>query len=73
MRISVKVKPSSKRNEVILQEDGTYLVKVTSPPVEGKANDQLLDLLADHFDRRKRDLTILKGSKGRFKIVEILS
>ncbi len=72
MRISIKVKPNSRKNEVILQEDGSYLVRVTSPPVEGRANNQLLEILADHFDRPKRDVTILRGTKGRKKVIEIL-
>ena len=72
MKISVKVKPNSKKNEVVRQEDGSLLVRVTSPPVEGKANYQLLELLAEHFKRPKRDITILKGMKGHLKIVEIL-
>lgn len=72
MRITVKVKPNSKKNEIVLQEDGTYLIRLTSSPVEGKANSQLVELLAEHFERPKRAITILKGMAGRFKIVEII-
>jgi uncharacterized protein (TIGR00251 family) len=72
VKISVKVKPKSSKNEVVLQEDGSYLVRLTSPPVEGKANYQLLELLAEHFNKPKRGITILKGMKGHLKVVEIL-
>jgi uncharacterized protein (TIGR00251 family) len=72
MKISVRVKPRSSKIAVVVQEDGTYLVSLKAPPVEGKANDQLLEVLAEYFDRPRRDITILKGTNGRFKIVEIL-
>ena len=72
MRITVRVKPNSKKNEVITQPDGTYLVSVKAPPVEGKANNLLIEILGQHFDRPKRDITILRGAAGRIKIVEIL-
>lgn len=71
MRISVKVKPSSRRKEVVLQDDGSYVVFLSAPPIEGRANSQLLELLADHFGQPKSNINILRGSKGRFKIVEI--
>ncbi len=72
MKISVRVKPNSPRNEVVIQVDGTYLVLVKAPPVEGKANSKLLEVLSDHCDRPKRSITILRGTRGRNKIVEIL-
>lgn len=72
MKISVRVKPNSKRNEVVGQADGTYLVFVKAPPVEGKANAQLIQVLAEYFDRPKRNITIARGAGGRSKIVEIL-
>ena len=72
MRINVRVKPGSKTKGVVLQDDGSYLVRVTSPPVEGRANYQMLEILAEHFGCPKRDISILKGTKARFKIVEIL-
>jgi uncharacterized protein (TIGR00251 family) len=71
VRISVKVKPNSRRREVRRQEDGTYVVCVTAPPVEGKANEQLVELLAEHFGRPKRNITILHGISGKSKVVEI--
>ena len=71
MRINVRVKPNSSKNEVSRQEDGSYLVKVTSPPLEGKANAQVVELLSEFFVRPKRNITILRGARGRSKIVEI--
>jgi len=71
VKISVRVKPNSRKNEVKNLDDGTYLVSVKAPATEGRANAQLLELLADHFGRHKRDIAILRGAGGRHKIVEV--
>lgn len=44
---------------------------MTAPPVEGKANELLLKLLAKHFGVSKSQVTIVSGAKARQKIVEI--
>lgn len=72
MRISVRVKPNAKKKEVVVQEGGSFLVRLTVPPIEGRANEQLIEVLAEYFGKPKRDIEILKGLKGRLKIVEIL-
>ncbi len=71
MKISVRVKPKSKVSGVIPQPDGSYLVSVSVPPVDGRANEQVIELLAEYFKRPKRDLAILRGVGARQKIVEV--
>lgn len=71
MRITVRVKPNAKKKQIVLLEDGTYAVSVTVPPIEGKANEQLVEVLAEYFDKRKREITIVRGLTGRLKVVEI--
>ena len=71
MKINVHVKPRSKQPGVVPLPDGTYQVSVNAPPVDGRANEQVIDLLADYFNRPKREVTILKGIAGRLKIVQI--
>lgn len=72
MKISVRVKPRSRVKGMERLADGTYQVKVNAPPVDGKANEEVLEVIAKFFDRPKRDITILKGTSGRLKIIEIL-
>jgi len=72
MKISVRVKPNARKNEVKDLGGGKYSVSVTAPPVDGKANDRLVALLAEYFDKPKRVITILRGVNAREKIVEIL-
>ncbi len=71
MKISVRVKPNARKNQVSLEADGSYFVTVAAPAVGGKANERLVEVLAEHFNKRKREITIVGGSKGRHKTVEI--
>jgi uncharacterized protein (TIGR00251 family) len=72
MKITIRVKPNARSEEVVAQPDGSFLVSVKAPPAEGRANSRLIDVLAAYFDRPKRNITILHGTTGRSKIVEIL-
>lgn len=71
MKIKIKVKPNASRNEVEQLPDGSYVVRVTSPPIEGRANEKVIEVLADHFHRPKRAIEILVGKAGKHKIIEI--
>lgn len=70
-KIRVKVKPSSRVNELEQSSDGTWHARIKSPPVDGKANDELLKLIARHFGVRKSQVTIKSGKSGRTKLVQI--
>lgn len=67
---NVKVKPQSKKEEVVLQ-DNTLIVKVAALPVEGKANERLIELLCDYFRVPKSAIKILRGETSRNKLVEV--
>ena len=69
--IQVKVKPQSKQQALLLQEDGTWLAKLKSAPVDGKANQELIALIAKQFDCRKADVEIRLGGTSRLKLVHI--
>jgi uncharacterized protein (TIGR00251 family) len=71
MRISIRVKPNARKNEVQRLEESRFLVSVTAPPVEGKANEKAIELLAEYFHIPKRRVIILKGAASKEKIVEI--
>ena len=53
------------------KEDGTWLAQLKSPPVDGKANEELLLLVSKHFECRKSDVSIKAGASGRVKLVRI--
>lgn len=69
--IQIKVKPNSRSSVLEQSEDGTWLAQIKSPPVDGKANEELLALVAKHFECRKSDVSIKSGGFGRMKLVRI--
>jgi uncharacterized protein (TIGR00251 family) len=71
MRITVRVKANARKNEVKQLGGNQFLVSVTAPPVKGKANEKVIEVLAEYFDRPKRCITILRGRTSKDKIVEI--
>lgn len=71
MLINIKVIPRAKKNEVIKIDDKNYRVRLTAAPVDGKANEALVKLLSEYFDVTKSGIRIVRGERGREKIVEI--
>ena len=70
MRIRVKVFPNAKLNKIDKVDD-VYLVRVTAPPIEGKANKAVIELLAKHFKVSKSEIDIIKGLTSRIKLIDI--
>ncbi len=71
MIIQVKVKPNS-RTEEVSQESDSFIVKVKEPPREGKANQAVVRLLAEHFGVPKSQVRILSGFRSKNKVVEVV-
>jgi uncharacterized protein len=69
--LTVKVKPNSKQQSIAEQPDGSLTVHLKSPPVEGKANQELIMLLAKKFKVPKSAIGIKSGFSSRNKLVEI--
>lgn len=72
MKITVHVKPNSRKNEVLTAADGTILVRVSAPPADGQANVRVIELLARRFGIPKSRVHILRGMTSRKKIIEIV-
>lgn len=71
MQKRVKVKPNSKLQNIKEEADGSLTVSLKSPPVEGKANEELIKLLAEKFDLPKSRIRIKSGLSSRHKLVDI--
>ncbi|MEO8278373.1 MAG: DUF167 domain-containing protein [Ideonella sp.] len=69
--LQVKVKPASRQSTLTPSADGVWLALLKSPPVDGKANLELISLVADHFDCRKSAVTIKSGASSRLKMVRV--
>ncbi len=73
MVITVIAHPRSKKPRILEQEPGIFDVYISEPPAEGKANQAIVNALADFFGIAKSRVTILKGQTGKRKIVELSS
>ena len=69
--LHVQVQPRASRNEFAGIHAGALKVRLTSPPVDGKANAALIAFLAEAFGVAKRQVTLLKGDTGRAKQLRI--
>lgn len=71
VRLAVHVQPRASRREIAGVHGDALKIRLTSPPVEGAANDELIELLADTFAVSRRAIRIVAGEHSRSKIVEI--
>lgn len=71
MQLKVTVKPNSKKQNIEEVGDGSLIVRLKSPPVDGKANQELIELLAEKFDVAKSQIKIKSGLSSRKKLILI--
>ena len=70
--IEVKVEPRSSQKGIAgVMENNIVKVRLTAPPVEGAANEQLIEIIADEFRVRKSRVKIIRGQSSKIKVVEI--
>ncbi len=69
--IQVKVTARARVSSLTQAADGTWLAKLKSPPVDGRANAELIALVAEHFKCSKSAVSIRTGASGRTKLVQI--
>ena len=69
--IQIRVKPNSRASLLEQKDDGTWLAQLKSPPMDGKANEELIALVAQRFGCRKSDVEIKSGASGRVKLVRV--
>ncbi len=67
--LELKVIPNAPRNEVAGWLGTALKVKIHAPALEGRANDELLDFLAEKLGVPRRKVTLLRGDKSRQKVV----
>lgn len=71
MILEVKVKPNARASSLSQAEDGSWTARVKAPPVDGKANAELIRLVAAHFGCPKSAVSIKSGASGRTKRIEV--
>ena len=71
--IQVKVKPNARVSVLVEEGSGVWSAQLKSPPVDGKANEELIALVAKQFGCPKSAVSIKSGASGRMKLVRIES
>lgn len=69
--LQIRVKPNARVSSLEQGEDGIWQARVKAPPVEGKANAELIALVAEQFGCRKGEVTVKSGASGRMKLVAV--
>ncbi len=69
--IQIRVKPNARTSHFARDESGRWLASLKARPVDGKANHELIALVADFFGCPKSGVSLKSGATGRLKLVEI--
>jgi uncharacterized protein (TIGR00251 family) len=69
--LTLTVKPNSRESRLEQLEDGSWRAHLKSPPVDGKANAELIGLVAKHFKVAKSAVDITGGTTSRHKRIRL--
>ncbi|MGH9765545.1 MAG: DUF167 domain-containing protein, partial [Blastocatellia bacterium] len=67
----IRVQPRASRSEIVGEHDGSLKVKVTAPPLDGRANDECVKLIADTLKVQRGSIEIIAGETSRTKVVRV--
>jgi uncharacterized protein (TIGR00251 family) len=71
-RLQLRVSPGARRSELAGRHGAAWKVRVAAPPEGGRANEELLGLLAGRFELPRGSVTIVSGHSSRDKIVRLV-
>jgi uncharacterized protein len=69
--ITVRLQPRSRTDEIVGERDGVIVIRVTAPPVDGKANDALCRLIAKAAGVAPSRVTVVRGHTAREKRIRV--
>jgi len=70
--ITIFIQPRASRDEILwLNEEGVLRVRVKAPPVDGAANEALVQLVAKKLGVRKDSVSLVSGATARNKVIEV--
>ncbi len=72
-RVKLRIVPNAKRDEVVGEHGDAVKIKVAAPALEGKANDAVIEFVAEKVRVHRREVTLVSGEKSRDKLIEITS
>jgi len=68
--LEVKVKPNARASSLRLDEKGAWFAELRASPTDGKANVELIALVAKHFGCERSSISIKRGASGRLKLLK---
>ncbi len=71
--LKLRIVPNAKRDEVLGEHGGAVKIKIAAPAIEGKANEAVLEFIAEKLGVHRREITLIAGEKSRDKLIEIAS
>jgi len=71
VRLDIEVKVRASRSKVLGTKADRLSVALAAPPVDGAANQALIDTLAEYFELPRRRVTLIAGERSRRKVVEL--
>lgn len=69
--LTLRIQPGASHSGFAGLHDGALKIRINAPPVEGRANRELIDFLATVFGCAKANVVLLRGESGRTKVVRI--
>ncbi len=67
----MRLQPRARENEILGERDGALLVRVTAPPLDGRANEALCALIAKRAGVGKRSVSVVRGASSRDKVIRV--
>lgn len=71
VRFAVRVQPRASRSEIVGVHGDAMKVRLSAPPVDGAANEALVELIAEELGVGRRAVRIVSGESSRSKVVEV--
>jgi uncharacterized protein (TIGR00251 family) len=70
MKYDVRVRTNARKNEIRKSGESSFDISVTAPPVDGKANEKVIELIAEFLGKPKRSVVIVRGLSSKRKVVD---
>ncbi|MBI4815730.1 MAG: DUF167 domain-containing protein [Deltaproteobacteria bacterium] len=69
--LEVAVVPRASRSRIVGQHDGRLKIQLDAPPVDGAANEALVELVADRLELKRSHVSIIRGQTSRKKALRV--
>ena len=68
----VRVQPGASKNEIVGVQEDALKIKISAPPVQGKANKALIGFLAKELGVKKSEVEIISGHTSKIKKIKVI-